>query len=274
MSVRFSLRWVSTAITALVIVAPAWAQPATPRADQFIRRSWDTRDGLPQNTITAIAQTRDGYLWLGTFGGLVRFDGNAFTVFDPGNSPGLTSARIISLLEDRHGVLWVGTEAGVVRYEHRTFSAFPALTAFATRDGLARDGVPAITEDGQGRLWFATDLGLARFDGKAFTWVTVADVQESAQVLAAAPNGDVWAGRWTGATRFEAAERPAFVDASGDSTLSVSGWAVRSCGTGTACARRRSHCRCPPRRTAASARLPRLATAVCGSVPRRGICCG
>lgn len=221
MSRRLPIRWVLAVISLLVIAAPAWTQPATPRADRYIRRSWDTREGLPQNTITAITQTRDGYLWLGTFGGLVRFDGNAFTVFDPGNTPGLTSARIVSLLEDRHGVLWIGTEAGAARYEHGTFSAFSALTAFATKDGVARDSIAAITEDGQGRLWFATDLGLARFDGKAFTWATVAGVQESAQVLATAPNGDVWAGRWTGATRFEAAERPAFVDASGDSTLSV-----------------------------------------------------
>src|SRR5205823_7291917 len=76
------------AAAALLAAAPAAAETTPSIAAQFIGRSWGTADGLPQNSVTAIVQARDGYLWLGTFGGLVRFDGHAFTVFDPGNTPG------------------------------------------------------------------------------------------------------------------------------------------------------------------------------------------
>src|SRR5689334_19926332 len=92
-----------------VLMAASMAS-GPPSADPYITRTWGTRDGLPQSTVTSIVQTRDGYLWLGTFGGLVRFDGQAFTVFDPDNTPGLGSARIVTLREDRRGVLWIGTE--------------------------------------------------------------------------------------------------------------------------------------------------------------------
>jgi ligand-binding sensor domain-containing protein/signal transduction histidine kinase len=190
----------------------AFAQPIAPRLDRYIERSWDTRDGLPQNTVRAIAQTRDGYLWLGTFGGLVRFDGNAFTIFDPGNTPGLTSARIVSLLEDRNGVLWIGTESGLIRYEHGRFTPMTAFTAFATSEGVAHDEITALTEDHRGRLWIATPLGIALFDGRAFSWLAT---KESAIALLSAPNGDVWAGRLNGLAQFQDAERTGFVDASG-----------------------------------------------------------
>src|SRR6266851_7841773 len=76
---------------------------------------WDTEKGLPQNSVIAMTQTRDGYLWLGTLNGLVRFDGIRFTVFDESNTPGLNSGRIVLLFEDSQNNFWIGTEtAGVV----------------------------------------------------------------------------------------------------------------------------------------------------------------
>src|SRR6266704_6460702 len=86
-------------------------QPGAP----FIIDGWDTEDGLPENAIISMTQTRDGYLWLGTLNGLVRFDGIRFTVFDESNTPGLNSGRIIFLFEDSQSNFWIGTEtAGVV----------------------------------------------------------------------------------------------------------------------------------------------------------------
>jgi signal transduction histidine kinase/ligand-binding sensor domain-containing protein len=78
----------------------------------FIVDSWGTADGLPQSSVIAVTQTRDGYLWLGTLNGLVRFDGNAFTRFNVNNTPGLPDNRIVFLFEDRRTNLWVGTENG------------------------------------------------------------------------------------------------------------------------------------------------------------------
>src|SRR6266699_2428472 len=81
-------------------------------AQSYRIRSWKAEDGLPQNSVTSILQTRDGYLWLGTFNGMARFDGVQFKVLEPGNTPGLPSNRILSLFEDGRGALWIGTEEG------------------------------------------------------------------------------------------------------------------------------------------------------------------
>ena len=59
------------------------AQPAHPT--KYLHHAWNTENGLPQNDVTQLIQTRDGYLWLGTNGGLVRFNGIRFTIFDSGN---------------------------------------------------------------------------------------------------------------------------------------------------------------------------------------------
>src|SRR4030095_4747645 len=86
---------------------------------QYRFDSWTTDEGLPQNTVSAILQTRDGYLWLATAGGLVRFDGLRFTVFDKGNTKGLISVRFSALFEDAERSLWIGTEdGGLTRYRN------------------------------------------------------------------------------------------------------------------------------------------------------------
>jgi len=114
---------------------------------------WQTEDGLPGNTVTSILQTRDGYLWIGTFGGLARFDGVRFKRF--GEAEGLKNNRVLCLCEDRPGNLWVGSEGGgLFRLRDGVF------TALTTRDGLRHDVVTAVAEDGVGRLWIGTYAGL------------------------------------------------------------------------------------------------------------------
>src|SRR5271154_665397 len=82
---------------------------------QHGHRSWQTDSGLPQNTVHAIVQTRDGYIWLGTEGGLVRFDGVQFVVYDKQAPAHLPSTTINCLFEDGAGDLWIGTDDGLVR---------------------------------------------------------------------------------------------------------------------------------------------------------------
>lgn len=146
-----------------IVGALAWSPAALalePRKaiTQYLHDIWQTRDGLPQNTITAIAQTPDGYLWLGTREGLIRFDGVRFTVFDSDTTPEITQDQVVSLLADRQGRLWIGTwGGGLVRLEGGKF------TRFSSEDGLPGDLVSALFEDRQGRLWVGTDgAGLAR----------------------------------------------------------------------------------------------------------------
>lgn len=97
------------------------AQTLRPAYPEVVRR-FSTHDGLPQNSVNAIVQDRDGYLWLGTFGGLARFDGSAFSVYRSLADSGPSSDRILQLLEDARGQLWIGSEdAGVSVYRDGRF---------------------------------------------------------------------------------------------------------------------------------------------------------
>lgn len=93
---------------------------------QYQIESWTTDDGLPQNTVRAVLQTRDGYLWLTTSDGLVRYDGARFKIFNKANSPGIKSNRFTALFENGDGSLWIGTEdSGATRYREEEFATFP-----------------------------------------------------------------------------------------------------------------------------------------------------
>src|SRR5437660_4282573 len=96
---------------------------------QFRFDSWTTDNGLPQASINSILQTRDGFLWFTTFGGLVRYDGLRFEVFKAGTTKGLKSGRFTQLTEDRDGNLWIATEAqGITRYNDGIFTTYPTET--------------------------------------------------------------------------------------------------------------------------------------------------
>lgn len=113
---------------------------------------WQTDEGLPHNTVTALVQTRDGYLWLGTQSGLVRFDGVKFVVFDTHNTPLLPSDRIVQLLEDSLGTLWIGTElGGVVALRDGRFEVYRAPGL-----GTAHNYARVFAADSLGQLWMAT----------------------------------------------------------------------------------------------------------------------
>lgn len=93
----------------------AWARSiATPGDSEFLIQAWESEEGLPQNSITSIVQTRDGYLWFGTFRGLVRFDSEHFKVFDPVNTKEIPGTAIVSLHYDQGGHLWISTDRGLV----------------------------------------------------------------------------------------------------------------------------------------------------------------
>ena len=90
----------------------------------YIVRTWQAEQGLPQNKVTAMVQTRDGYMWVGTYSGLARFDGVQFTVFDENNTPAMRSSRVTSLSEAPDGTLWIGDEGGhLTQYRDGQFKA-------------------------------------------------------------------------------------------------------------------------------------------------------
>jgi ligand-binding sensor domain-containing protein len=109
---RAGLRALVSLIVASLPGRGALALDPAKAITQYAHDVWRDRDGLPQNTVQAIVQTRDGYLWLGTEAGLARFDGARFTVFDRKNTPELGHDHILALHESRDGGLWIGTRRG------------------------------------------------------------------------------------------------------------------------------------------------------------------
>jgi len=87
---------------------------AAPAQQQYVIRTWNAEQGLPQDAVRAIAQTPDGYLWVATFGGLAQFDGSKFEIFSTGNTPALPDNLINALFCDRQGRLWIGHDTGHV----------------------------------------------------------------------------------------------------------------------------------------------------------------
>lgn len=128
----------------------------------YLADTWQTDRGLPHPTVTAIQQTKDGYLWLGTQNGLARFDGVRFTTFRSIDTPGLRSDRVLCLRETRDGALWIGTtDGGLSLYQQGRF------TALTTVDGLSSDTVLCLGEDRSGGLWAGTASGLnSRVSGR------------------------------------------------------------------------------------------------------------
>jgi ligand-binding sensor domain-containing protein/two-component sensor histidine kinase len=126
----------------------------------YAGRVWHFEDGLPEETVQAFAQTPDHFLWIGTTGGLVRFDGTQFVVFDHDNTPGLHENSIFCLLVATDGTLWIGTEGGgVASYRNRRFQAW------SKAEGLTNGYVRALREDRAGAIWMGTDDGLFRWRG-------------------------------------------------------------------------------------------------------------
>ncbi len=125
---------------------------------------WQPEDGLPWNSVTVVLQTSDGYLWLGSYEGLARFDGVRFTVFDRTNTPELRDNVVYALAEAADGSLWIGTDGGGA-----TRLADGRFTAYTAGEGLADDRVTDISTGRDGGLWIATRGGLTRVRDGRFT---------------------------------------------------------------------------------------------------------
>jgi len=161
--------------------------------NQYQATTWRVEDGLPQSTVTAIAQTADGYLWLGTQNGLVRFDGVKFRVFDENNTPAIKNSRIVQLLSEKDGTLWVGTEhGGLVCLRDGQFTSYQAPGR-----GTTHNYTRVFCEDRQGTLWqVSCEWQLIKFLQGQFT--VFSDTwnlsNQSARTLACDTDGQIWVG--------------------------------------------------------------------------------
>ena len=169
---------------------PAMAGEAGQGGSPFIVDSWSSEEGLPDNEVISVIQTRDGYLWLGTLHGLVRFDGIHFTIFDENNTPGLPSSRIVFLFEDNETNLWVGTEtAGLCMIKNGIVKNFGAESANCGK-------VIYASEDSQSNIVFCATAGILYFhDGKMDFRPNETGWPLSgfaAKMLVPSKSGDVW----------------------------------------------------------------------------------
>jgi ligand-binding sensor domain-containing protein/signal transduction histidine kinase len=132
-------------------------------ATDYSHRVWRTEDGLPHNGVRALAQTADGYLWVGTTEGLARFDGVRFLTFDRSNTPALTDNSILSLEAVPDGSLWIGTEGGgLLHYSGSNFQRF------GQKDNLTNGFIRATHLDRARTLWVGTDRGFFRSSKDGF----------------------------------------------------------------------------------------------------------
>ncbi len=141
---------------------------------RYVCRTWQMDEGLPQNSVQALAQTAEGYLWVGTTHGLARFDGMHFTVFDADNTPAIKNSSITALRRTRDGALWVGTGGGLAEFARGHF------TQQSLGDDARANNVKCIFEGHDGALWVGTVGGLfCQRDGKWTHYTTKDGLSEN-----------------------------------------------------------------------------------------------
>lgn len=169
MARRSLARGLAGALLAIAGAAPLTAQQspiAVPPGAPFSVRHFDTSNGLPQNSVTALDQTRDGAMWIGTFGGLCRFDGTVWQVFDAVATPALDDSRVLAMRAAADGTLWFATEAGTVLRWHA--GDLDRVAEFPRPGDAQGKLVRAIQPTSDGRLLYgnSVDLLVRERDGR------------------------------------------------------------------------------------------------------------
>ena len=191
-----TLRPISLLVIGLLSV-PAWGLDPKLALTQFGHDVWTTSNGLPQDSVRAIAQTADGYLWFATTDGLARFDGVNFTVFNDSNTPVVAHSTMATLLAVPDGSLWIGTtNNGLLRYRHGNFEKIGSA-------GLLSASIRGLLVDSRGVLWIGTDGGLARLEGGRCAPIFTGAWEAHVHVLLEYPAGTVWVGANNGLHRFQ-----------------------------------------------------------------------
>ena len=202
MSCGFPRKFAAGSFAALFALAMGTAavalEPATPLG-RLGRQAWTLENGLPQNTVSVLLQSRSGFLWAGTELGLARFDGAGFRVFDHATAAAFPDAEVRCLLDAADGSLWVGTSDGLVHWRNG------APTLLTGREGLPANGIVALAQTADGAVWAWTEAGLARWDGARFQ--KPGDFQ-AGQItsIAADASGGLWVGTTSGVAVFREGE--------------------------------------------------------------------
>ncbi len=162
-------------------------------ADSFLIHVWNVDNSLPTNALTSLIQTPDGYIWVGTQTGLVRFDGVAFQVYNTENTKEITNQYIKCLAGDDKGAIWLGTDhGGLIRYCGNKFELFSVDT------GLVDNGIRSIVCSKQGMVWIGTRKGLNLFYEETGKIITIpfpeSVVKRYVRQIYEDRNGNIWVG--------------------------------------------------------------------------------
>jgi ligand-binding sensor domain-containing protein/AraC-like DNA-binding protein len=143
-----------------------WGLDPNKSVHQYLLDHWQMHDGIPANNVPSINQTPDGYLWIGTSRGLVRFDGVKFVVQRFAEKEEIYSHEIRCLFVDRQGSLWIGSSVGLTLYNPK----INRFKIFTTADGIANEGIRCIIDDMKGNTWISFDSTYVnRFSNGKFT---------------------------------------------------------------------------------------------------------
>jgi ligand-binding sensor domain-containing protein/signal transduction histidine kinase/CheY-like chemotaxis protein len=171
-----------------------------PNQNEYIIDSWNTEKGLPVNGVNVLAQTHDGYLWLGTEEGLIRYNGSDFVVFNSKTTPAFKDSFITSLYCGFGDTLWIGTRTGkLIKYFNQKFTDY-------TIPGLNNKQINTIIADNTGIVWIGgAETGLIKFDGKKAKVYTIQQglIDNHIKCLFPDSNGGIWIGTINGLSLFK-----------------------------------------------------------------------
>jgi len=187
---RLSILVIGVSFFLLSPFAAFGLNPSRPLAD-YVRRVWGPADGLPQNSVQAIQQTRDGYLWFATQEGLARFDGTQFAIFNKSTTPAFKGSNVTSLLAAGDGSLWIGVRGGgVIHYQNGIFRPYTVA------EGLSSDIVSSIAQGEDGDIWITTPDALNRLQssGKVTKYGKESGLPETITAVALGKGGRVFVG--------------------------------------------------------------------------------
>jgi len=203
---RFSCVALSAAISICLNSSPISALATSSVPVAYSQRIWKMQDGLPEQVVQAFAQTADRYLWIGTTGGLLRFDGERFIVFDRENTPAFIENNVFCLTVSRDNTLWIGLEGGgLIRYRDGVFRAY------GSDEGLNNLFVRTVYQDHTGKIWIGTDSGLFLLSGDRLNRVDGTSGGMPA-VAVHALFEDRSGGLWVGGSRLLRREGDTFVE--------------------------------------------------------------
>jgi signal transduction histidine kinase/ligand-binding sensor domain-containing protein len=192
---HFALPLILAAGLFFAAAGACWALDPQKDIGQYIIDVWNTDDsGLPQNSVLSLVQTRDSYMWIGTYEGLCRFDGLNFTVFDKSNTPEIQNNSMLVMVEAPDGALWAGTPNGLLCRRDGKFHNYMAA------DGLAGDFILSLAFDLHGSLWIGTTQGLCCYQNGLFSKIQARDETNPSYIsaLCADHSGTLWVGTSVG----------------------------------------------------------------------------